>query len=380
MKNNIIDVYYERRENNIAGYMKTIMKSVFDKSRIRSELYLNVVEKYVTDNNWRFIKLTPKTSEFMNKNNITHYKIKTILNYVITYMKDQKIRDNLDENKDELLAIANSLFVAVEMDNRTNVLLHESVTYAKVIKNVITEYDKIFEKDFIDKLKAIEKELKDQMKTNILADKAFFRTLKNKNFNLSFLEIASLDECDYYDVKFNYQINALNKFMARDINDQIVTKGLDNKFTIITAEMLSITILKMLYKRKKARIFFIDITESFLEDMDNINDLVTKLSNPKVKERVCLKIKYPLLQKNKEKIIKLVNAGFQIATYGMKNISEKRDGTYFRSIVDILIEDEKFINENILLISDFVKKNDTKLIKDSSMQNKSINEEELLEK
>lgn len=380
MKNNIIDVYYERRKNNIAGYTKTIMKSVFEKSRIRSELYLNIVEKYVDDNNWRFIKLTPKTSDFMNRNNITHYKIKTILNYVITYMEDLKIKNNLDENKDELLAIANSLFVAVEMDNRTNVLLHEQVTYAKVIKNVIIEYEKIFNEEFVEKLKLIEKELKEQMKNNIQTDKAFFRTLKNNNFNLTYLEIASLDECDYYDVKFNYQINALNKFMARDINDQIITKGLNNKFTIITAEMLSITILKLLYKRKKAKIFLIEIPENFFESMDNINDIVAKLSNPKIKERVCFKIKYSLLVKNKDRIIKLVNAGFQIATCEMKNISEKRDGANFRKMIDLLIEDEKFINENVLSISDFMKKTDTKLIKDHSIQNKSITEQELLEK
>jgi|GEM_PF-2130118 len=340
MEDNIIDIYYQRKKDNVTEYAKILIKNALDKKYMNVKLFQEIVEKYMDDDVGNNIKTTYKVNKFLHDNNIIYLKLRKIINYTINFIDNDKVVSDINENNDYIILISKIILFSLDINTKTNILENPKVRHSTVVDKILESNTKIYDNEFKDQIKKVQLELDEKIKENISDDKKFFKRVNNDKFNLSFGEIQP----DFYNVKLNYEIKFLKKYLPNDINEQVINRKLNFDFTVIIAELLTIFILKLLLTEKKKLLFFIQLPEDFVENIDYLDELKQKLANPKVKERICLNIDYKSSLKNKEVIENLKILGFKIAIYDMNKINHN---TYlFKNTVDYLFLNSKLKNNS----------------------------------
>lgn len=379
MGKNLINEYYLKKKKNILEYAIITKKSIENTyqtlKKIQSENIYPIINQYIDDSDFSLERLQPQTIEFLNRNNITHYKFKNIVNYTILYINHDEIKNNIEQFSEEIILISKLLYLAFEMENKIDILLNEKVTYANVIRNILNENWKIYNEELTKQILKEEKVLKEKMKNNITANRNFFKQCKNENFYLTFNKYYTQDEETMYYSKFHYQIKSLNKYKKADIEYQIEKKNLESIFCIIEAEILSMVLLKLVARRQKDFTMIIEIPKQVVETEELLQEIIEKFSNYKVKSKICFMIDYKVAIKNKVALQKIKEKNIQIAlnNYMQTNISKDRE--LFEQYINyiMLSRSNKEVETEELL-----RNTNTKRIIDLMLNIKPLEDKELL--
>jgi len=373
MEDNIIDIYYQRKKDNVTEYAQVLMKNALDKKYMNIKIFQEIVEKYMDDDVGNNVKITYKVNKFLHDNEITYLKLRKIINYTINFIDNDKVVSDINENKDYIILISKIILFSLDINTMTNILENPKVRHKIIVDKILEGNIKVYDNEFKDQIKKVQLELEEKMKENITDDKKFFNRISNDKFNLSFSEIQP----GYYNIRLNYEMKALKKYLPSEIKEQIITKKLNFDFTIIIAELLTILILKLLLIEKKNPIFFVKLPEDFIENIDFLDEFIEKLNNPKIKTKICLNIDYKSSLKNREVIERLKRVGFKLAIYDMNKINHN---TYlFKNTVDYLFLNEQLKNNSVDTI-DFCNNNNLTFFEDSLESKEYVSENYLLKR
>ncbi len=371
MDANIVDIYYQRKKDNVTEYTKILMKNALDKKYMNVKLFQDIIEEFMDDDLKNKIQVTYKVNKFIHENNIIDLKLRRIINYTINFIDNDKVVSDIYDNNEYIILISKIILLSLEINKKVNVLANSKIRYSNILTNVLEENVDVFEKEFLDKVKYVEDELNEKIKENVLDDKNFFKIIDGDKFHLNFIQIKP----DFYDAILVYDIKALKKYLISDIEEQIKVKKLNFDFTIITAELLSVYILKLLLIEKKKSNFIIKLPENFITNSEFLEELVEKFNNPKIKMRVCLNIDYRSFIKNNDIVENLKKSGFRIAIYDMNKLNHN---TYlFKDTVDYIFLNNN-LKENSSDLMDFCKNNDLIVIDDTVDIKEHIKESYLL--
>ncbi|MDD2376718.1 MAG: hypothetical protein PHD15_04890 [Clostridia bacterium] len=371
MDDNIIDIYYQRKKDNVTEYAQILMKNALDKKYMNIKIFQEIVEKYMDDDVGNNIKTTYKVSKFLHDNEITYLKLRKIINYTINFIDNDKVVSDIYENKDYIILISKIILFSLDINTKTNILENPKIRYTTIVDEILENNTKIYDDEFKNQIKNVQLELEEKIKENISDDKKFFNRIRDDKFNLSFSEIQP----NFYNVRLNYKMKSLEKYLPSEVKEQIIAKKVDFDFTIIIAEMLTIFIIKLLLIEKKLPIFFIKLPEDFIENEELLEELIKKLNNPEAKIKICLNIDYKSSLKNKEVIENLKKLGFKIAIYDMNKINHN---TYlFKNTVDYLFLNEQLKNNSNDTI-DFCNNNNLTFFEDSLESSEYVSENYLL--
>ena len=143
MSVSFIEAYYDSKINNVLEYLKCILKSIEEKKYMNVTKYSKVIQKYILDGMKAKEKISDKVNDFLNYNNITHYKLKNIVNYVIKYL-DSEIIVDVYSNADKMIYISKLVYLAIELETKSTVFVYPSPRYNAILNKVLSENKKMF--------------------------------------------------------------------------------------------------------------------------------------------------------------------------------------------------------------------------------------------
>lgn len=356
MEYSIVDIYYQRNKNNVLEYTKVLIKYALDKKNLSVKSYKNIIEEYMNDSLNVFIKSAYKVNKFLNENVVKDIKLKRIINYTINFIDDDKLKNDLDTNAYYIILLSKIILFSVEINQMSNIILHTSVKYNNVINNVLKSNLKIYDDEFKLIVKKAENEINQKLEKDLSDYRKFFNMIKDDKFYLN----ISKTNTSLYNIEINNNIKSLKKYLINDIDEQIKTKkDLNYNLTIITAELLSMLILKLLLAGKKDISFLITLPYEFIENVDYLDQFLEKTNLHIVENVVCLNIDYKSIIKNKEIVEALRNLGFKISIYDMNKLNH--NSYIYKDTIDyITLNDE--LKTNSKDIEDFCKNNNLTLL------------------
>jgi len=74
MEANIVDLYYQRKKDNVTEYAKILIKSALDKKYMNVKLFQDIIENYMDEDPKNNVKAVYKVNRFLHKNNIDDLK------------------------------------------------------------------------------------------------------------------------------------------------------------------------------------------------------------------------------------------------------------------------------------------------------------------
>ncbi len=369
MENNIANAYYSRIKSNIIAYAEVLVSSTFEK-KVAKKVYASVIEKYIDDVNRKTIKLTPEAELFLNENNINHFKLNNIVNYVLTYTSDTKLKLNTYKYADTIILLSKLILISIDIHTRTNIFINNKISYANILNEIMDKNLKLFDKDLRKKIKKCEPEIKLKIKKNISDEKKFLSTFKGENFYLTYKIIDDTK----VEAKINYEIKALNKYLKTDIESQILKKRLDIRFFYVALDLLSLIVIKSIFSKRGFEYFFIELPTDVLNQNILVEEIENLLSNERIKERIVFKIPYKEAMKNKSSLISFSARKLNIAIYGIETLDEKKDDILLNGLVTFILASKKFIDSNERLYVNNIKL----FVEEKNGANIFIKEEDLL--
>ena len=369
MENNIANAYYNRIKDNIIGYTETLVSATFEK-KVAKKVYAPVIENYIDDVNRKTIKLTEETEKFLSENNINHFKLNNIINYILTFTGDTRLKLNTYKYADTIFLLSKLILISIDIHTKTNIFINSKISYSNILNEIMNKNLKLFDKDLRKKIKSCEVEIKSKIKKNISDEKKFVATFKNENFYLTY----SIIDDTKVEAKINYEIKALNKYLKTDIENQILKKRLDIKFFFVALDLLSLIVIKSIFSKRGFEYFFIELPSDVLNQDLLIEEIESILNNERIKERIIFKIPYKEAMKNKSKLVSFNARKLNIAIYDIETLDEKKDEILLNGLVTFILASKKFIDSNEKLYVDNIKL----FVEERNEMNMFIKEDDLL--
>ena len=173
------------------------------------------------------------------------------------------------------------------------------------------------------------------IKTNVRKERRIYELLNsNTSFN-KYIDISK--ENVYYLTQYNYSVQGVKNLDKGAVDYTFEKDDYDNKFTLISLDLIIVTLMKLLSVRKFNKIFFLPTRKKVLDNDNYLNKIKNINRFDEIKRRVCLLINYDDLDNEIERKLKKNEINYYV--YASKN-----------TIVDSNILDEK---SNYLVSKDF---------------------------
>ena len=280
---------------------------------------------------------------FINNKEILKYNIERELDSVITYFIDKERAFEIKAYEKEIILCAIVIYIANNIDISTSPYTINKVNYKTILVNYLEKFNKTTFVHIIDDGKKNTNILLELIKTNVRKERKIYELL---NSNISFNKYIDISkENNYYITQYNYSVPGLKDINSGAVNYIFNKDGYDNKFTIISAELVVVTLMKLLSVRKFNKIFFIPIKKKFLLDDTYFNKIKNLNKNKYLKNRIMLLINYNdideiiLFKLKKSKLIYYI--------YASKNTKVKDIDNNERYLIskDFYIEHKELIDE-----------------------------------
>lgn len=252
---------------------------------------------------------------FINNKEISKYNIDRELYSVITYFIDKQRAFEIKVYEKEIILCAIVIHIANNIDISTSPYTINNVNYKTILLNHLEKFNKISFINIIDDGKKNTNILLELIKTNVRKERKIYELL---NSNISFNKYIDISkENNYYITQYNYSVPGLKEINNGAVSYIFDKDNYDNKFTIISAELVVVTLMKLLSVRKFNKIFFIPIKEKFLKDDQSINKIKNLNKNKYLNKHIILLINYDDINDEIKK--KLNNNKLNYFIYASKN-------------------------------------------------------------
>ncbi len=227
---------------------------------------------------------------FINNKEILKFNIDRELDSVITYFIDKERAFEIKAYEKEIILCAIIIYIANKLDISTSPYTINKVNYKTILVNYLEKFNKTTFVHIIDDGKKNTNILLELIKTNVRKERKIYELL---NSNISFNKYIDISkENNYYITQYNYSVPGLKEINRGAVNYIFNKDGYDNKFTIISAELVVVTLMKLLSVRKFNKIFFIPIKKKFLLDDTYFNKIKNLNKNKYLRSRIMLLINY----------------------------------------------------------------------------------------
>ena len=280
---------------------------------------------------------------FINNKEILKYNIERELDSVITYFIDKERAFEIKAYEKEIILCAIVIHLANNIDISTSPYTINKVNYKTILVNYLEKFNKTTFVHIIDDGKKNTNILLELIKTNVRKERKIYELL---NSNISFNKYIDISkENNYYITQYNYSVPGLKDINSGAVNYIFNKDGYDNKFTIISAELVVVTLMKLLSVRKFNKIFFIPIKKKFLLDDTYFNKIKKINKNKYLKNRIMLLINYDDI--DEIILFKLKKSKLNYYIYASKNTKVKDIDNNERYLIskDFYIEHKELIDE-----------------------------------
>jgi hypothetical protein len=297
MVNDLYENYYNYKVKTIYQYSMLLSRII---GINKNKLFSNNKNR---EDFWRFVtndflnKYSDQTKtklllikEFINAKDIIDNKTinetMSVINYFITHSMALQVSDYYKE----IILASTILKIANNLDISTSPYFKNKNNYNTIVVNNLEDANKIPFIESIDEGKKNTKILIELVKTNVRRERKIFDLLTNKGSFNKYIDISK--ENIYYLAQYNYNVPNLKRYDDLAISKVYNDNGYDDKFILISAELISSTLMKMLSLRKKNKIFFLPIKSSFFDNNDNLKELNKIINNPFLNKSFKILINY----------------------------------------------------------------------------------------
>ena len=280
---------------------------------------------------------------FINNKEILKYNIDRELDSVITYFIDKERAFEIKAYEKEIILCAIVIYIANNIDISTSPYTINKVNYKTILVNYLEKFNKTTFVQIIDDGKKNTNILLELIKTNVRKERKIYELL---NSNISFNKYIDISkENNYYITQYNYSVPGLKDINSGAVNYIFNKDGYDNKFTIISAELVVVTLMKLLSVRKFNKVFFIPIKKKFLLDDTYFNKIKNLNKNKYLKNRIMLLINYDDI--DEIILFKLKKSKLNYYIYASKNTKVKDIDNNERYLIskDFYIEHKELIDK-----------------------------------
>lgn len=285
---------------------------------------------------------------FINNKDILKYKIDRELQSTLNYFIENERVFEIKAYENEIILCSIILYIANNLDISTSPYTINKNNYKTILLSYLEKFNKIDFINIIDDGKKNTNILLELIKTNVRKERRIYELL---NSNTSFNKYIDISKSDmYYLTQYNYSLSNIKEIEEGAIKYIFDKDDYENKFTLISLDLVITTLMKLLSVRKFNKKFFIPIKQKFLLDDNYLNKIKGINKYSYLKNNIVLLINYNDLNTDVENKLN----SFNYYVYASKN-------TRFNS--DIF--DKK---NNYLVSNDFYK--DNKEIIDEKIKNK----------
>lgn len=227
---------------------------------------------------------------FIDNKEITKYNLDRELYSVISYFIEKQKAFEIKITEKEMILCAIVVYIANKIDISTSPYTINKVNYKTIVLNYLEKFNKLSFINIIDDGKKNTNILLELIKTNVRKERKIYELL---NSNISFNKYIDISkENNYYITQYNYSVPGLKEIDSGAVSYIFNKDNYDNKFAIISAELVVVTLMKLLSVRKFNKIFFIPIKDKFLKDDTSLIKLKNLNKNKYLSKHINLLINY----------------------------------------------------------------------------------------
>ena len=333
MDANIFDEYLEYKTKTIFNYAFILTKIIgIDKNKFwhrkkeAEESLKWIIKDYIKTifdnrNNQNTIKL------FIEDKNILKYKIDNELFSVINYFININKAFEIKNYEKEIVLTAVIIHIANALDISSSPYKNNKNNYRTILNNYLIEFNKIPYFKLIDNSKKNTLNLLNSIKEGVKEERKIFETLNSKTSFNKYLKITKNNE--YYLAQYNYSVPGLSKIDAKHIKYIFDKEKVASSFTLISADIIVITLMKLFSVRKINKVFFLPVKKEFFESSSNVERLSNILKNNYLNKHLKLVIDYNEYDKNIKRILDDNSIHYYIYCDEVLNLSKKASNYLF---------------------------------------------------
>lgn len=208
---------------------------------------------------------------FINYKDIFKFGIDKELYAIINYFTEEERIFELRAYEKEIILAASILNIANKIDIATSPYESNKNNYRTILNGLIDKYNKIEFINIIDDKHQNREVLLELIKTNVRKERRIFELL---NSNTSFNRYVDISlENNYYLTQYNYSVLGIKDADKKAATAVYEKDGIDHEFALMSADLIIVTLMKLLSVRKFNKIFFLPLKSKFFEKDDYIKAL-----------------------------------------------------------------------------------------------------------
>jgi hypothetical protein len=251
VQDSLIEKYLEKKRNELMQYALVLYKlypideeSIWKSDDAYNAILSNIIDIYIK----KYYLRSFKELNALNNNNYTEDQFKLAISLaIIADAYNEKYNEIKEKYKKGLYDLTIIVYLITNIDKEVNFLQKEDLSTNNIV-NKIQKFFSIIDQDkIVTKNPFIINNLANKIKDNVNLERKFFEHLENKD---SYNIFAKYDDNSYF-VNYKYNNELLDKYKEVDVERVYEKYNIANDYLKISYELASITIIKVLYYRKK---------------------------------------------------------------------------------------------------------------------------------
>lgn len=271
---------------------------------------------------------------FINDKDISKYKINRELLSVINYFIDNGRAFEIKAYEKEIILAGVIVNIANNLDVSTSPYKINQNNYKTILYSFIEKFNKIPYFNLIDDNKKSTDKLLELIKLNVKKERKIFELLSS---NFSFNKYVNVSkENRYYLTQYNYSIPGSKNIDSNAIKYVYEHENIDDRFVLISKDLIVTTIMKLLSVRKLSKVFFLPLKADIYQNEKIIKEVGYIFKNKMLSKYFKVLINYNDINDDILKLLNKYNMDYYI--YCSKNTN---------------IINQNIVGNNYLLSSDF---------------------------
>ena len=353
MNASVIEAYIEFNKKSILSYNNLLLKYLNIDKNLLKHVSIEKVDKIVCEY-WKKKYSSDTTPEVVNIDLEIMLSLPKKrhqdLNLIMSMLGQQIINLKELENNDSLVRLykilSNSIFIAIELNNRTCSIANNDFSFKKAISSILEKYGNYLEKEVVLVLNQSMPVLKDECTNNNRIIKKLVKHYNTSKVDFEGYELVNtLDLYKIFQIIPKYDFEKLKLNGKRKISTIVSQQKYYKDIFFILLDKLNYEILKNLVQRKNVSNYIVSLPNDFLKTKTNISRIIKLLDSSYSKKHICLEIEYSQLKKYMEHFDRLKSNGISIiiSNIGKQYSKEVLENVCFVSLNSDNLNDEKLL-------------------------------------
>lgn len=291
---------------------------------------------------------------FIQNKDIFKYNIDRELYSVVNYFIENGRAFEIKIYEKEIILSAIVVYIANKLDVSTSPYMINKNNYKTILLNYLEKFNKSRLVSIIDDGKKNMNVLLELVKSNVKKERKIYELL-NSNISLNkYIDISK--ENIYYISQYNYSVPNIKDVDKGAVSYIFDKDNYDNKFTLISMDLVIVTFMKLLSVRKFNKMFFIPVKSKFLLS-DSLNKVKALNKNKYLKRNINLLINFDDLSEEIVDKIDMLDVGYYVYASKNTNVSYELDSGYnylvsndfyvkYKEMVDVVSKNTNVIIES----------------------------------